>query len=311
MLSVSRGSFCDSSLPMRQPGSDHSGQDTTLVDNVRSRVLAQVDQLADNLVDGRDVCRIQHDDHLLTVFIEDKMKELKTTTNTESICASTAQFLDSWMKWRKAFGINDLTPETLPSESWRSAIGQVYFGQDTSEDHVVYVCLRRYKKVTKAWTDVAVRFIVCCTEKVIARSLPGQGVRVVLDTSGFGLSNADISLALGIAPILFQYYPGLIRGFDVIDTNFMVRAAFQVIIKVFPVHHRDKIHFIDRKTLINQLGADAVPDYLGGTGIHVLTTDIFLSDKCPSVEEYGQANGFSLDSIKKFKKMLSESKAIK
>ncbi|KAI1289905.1 Latrophilin Cirl [Halotydeus destructor] len=76
----------------------------SLIDRVRHHVMSHIELAGQDKVDPRDVFRIQRDDNLVSSFIDEKMKELKTT-DAERICAATSAVILEWLQWRKSYGI--------------------------------------------------------------------------------------------------------------------------------------------------------------------------------------------------------------
>ncbi|KAI1290141.1 hypothetical protein HDE_09231 [Halotydeus destructor] len=280
--------------------------DSFLVDTVRSDVLAMVDK-DPSKVDLRDAAMVKMDTNLIERFIRDKMDADAKADRDDVISGSVANLL-TWLEWRKNMGVPDLRGGSLFREAWDCGLLHIFVSKDSGKCHVIYLQVKKWKKVTAEALDTSVKMFLTAIEILISKGKPGQELMIVLDTSGIGFSNADVSLATSLAPIFLTNYPGIIKRVVLLEAGLVVKAALAIVSKALPAHKRNRIFYLDCKAIVAELGEGALPRHLGGSGVDLVMVGHFRP-KGPIVDiyEWAEQRNCNNDSMRKLAKVLIES----
>ncbi|KAI1290440.1 hypothetical protein HDE_09236 [Halotydeus destructor] len=272
-----------------------------LVDLVRLNIIAKLHSQPIKF-DKYDFEMLVNDDNYLSILIEEQSQ---LYLDEDKIIAGCVEYVITCLKWRTSYGVNQLTIERFPVEGWRSGIVSTFLSPDPSKDNVVYVNIGKYYIINKEFSALIVKWIICCTEEMVKRTRTGQRIQIVMDTSTLGFYNADLSLALSLAPMWLTYYP-IIENYFLIGSNFVIRGALKVVLRVLTAHQQRKIQFVEPSQLVRDYGSAAVPAFLGGSGLSVTNMSFMAKNlNCDTLEDIAKQH--NLKGVDKFKTMLLKS----
>ena len=310
-----------------------TGIDRDLIEMVRESVLEVIDSELLNQSDdefGRsgsntessyecesfhevDIERMRGSDDLiiryLLEFFEDHPREL---TKEEKILQNVTDIIIDCLKWRKEFGVNDFKDEDFPIEFYESGI--LVMGQDSDRTIVVYIRGGKYKKISNGWTPIFLKFMVHEAEKVIRqlfgdpmnpRNPPGNKPGIVVDCTGVGMAQVDMTLLLGMLPIFTKYFPQSFSYIWVHELPWICKPVLKLALQVMPSRHARKLRTIDKKGALNEMGPEGIPKFMGGK--NPIDPKMEIPETCSNVRDVGSKAGLSEDEIKK---MSSHIKAV-
>lgn len=133
---------------------------------------------------------------------------------------------------------------------------------------------------------------------------------LVIDCSGAGLAQVDVSLALQLIPIMLNYYPGLAKAVYMCDLPWVCKAATnvsigvedtnlpltvcgvnQVCLRVLPARIRELVNCCDRKVVLDLYSKEHCPQFFGGCCDYVEDVANLCPDDAVTLEKIGQDNG--------------------
>lgn len=126
-------------------------------------------------------------------------------------------------------------------------------------------------------------------------------IRVFIDATGCGLSQADTGLLFKGIPIMISYYPGAISKAYIYQVPWLLKPFAQMALALLPQKFKDLICFVESKTGIAAMGEENIPDFMNGP---VKTENIPKPPGLSTVEGVGTARGFSKGNVTKMKKMV-------
>lgn len=245
----------------------------------------------------KDLEKIKNDDKFIQRFIDGALFGKSSVTNED-----VTDLITVVLRWRQEFGINDFTASDFPTEFIKSGI----FKQATLSNGDILICIigRRYKKVGE-WTDrVLIPGILWYYETILFPNLKdGCKLHLLIDLSNCGLDQADTTFIFMIAPILINYYPGIVSKVYFHNVPWIFKPFTSLFLSLIPRKFKDIIFVIDKKSRIDMLRCDNVPDFMDGP---LITTGFDMPTGLSDIETVGVKRGFKRANIDKFKRMIQE-----
>lgn len=265
-----------------------------------------------------DIERMRGSDDLIIRYIleyfEDHPQNENSSDKEESIIVEkVSETIIDCLKWRKEFGVNDFKDEDFPIEFYTSGI--VLLGEDSDETIVVYIRAGKYKKISANWTPIFLKFMVHESEKTLRqlfgdpmnpRNPPGNKPAIILDCTGVGMAQVDMTLLLGMLPIFTKYFPQSFSYIWIYELHWLCKPVLNIAMKLIPARHARKLKIMDKKSALNEMGPEGIPKFMGGKN-PVDPKKLDIPEKCSTVVEIGTKHGLSQDEITK---MLSHLKHI-
>lgn len=244
----------------------------------------------------KDIDRIRRSDHFIQRYIDDANGCTKVGTRITN--QQVVDTIIDVLKWRKEFGINDFTAQMFPKEFFQAGI--VKTSNLRNGDIMIYVIGRRYKKIDE-WSDCIIDLLLWKFDEIECMLPEGAKVRVFVDATGCGLSQADTGLLFKGVPILIGYYPGAVSKAYFYQVPWLLKPFAQMALALLPAKFKELVCFVESKTGIASMGEENVPDFMGGP---VITKDFPIPDNIGTVESAGSVRGISKSNIEKMRKMV-------
>jgi hypothetical protein len=232
------------------------------------------------LYDRRDVDMVGQKDWWVERFV--------LTTKSEELALAA---LDKAMKWRKAFGVNDLTADTFPLEMYRIGEYVAPFAKDREGRPVLWGRGVRHRKCAE-WTQLQKQFIVYNYER-LDREYSHQGWLIVNDSTGTGLSSVDKEFSDFEMEIIQQYYPLAIKHLLVVDLPWILNATAKVLVSFMNEHLKAAYKSVKASELTQYIAPEFIPTHLKGTYSKPLV------EVPEGVRPLDQHKEFTADQIKK------------
>ncbi|XP_002737832.1 motile sperm domain-containing protein 2-like [Saccoglossus kowalevskii] len=210
------------------------------------------DDIANGAYDQRDVQKVRSDDFYVKLFL----------LHSKGSYDFALEVIHSSLKFRKDFGVYDITEDSFPLELWE--IGGLYVhGKDLSGNHLLWFLGRKFKKGDAQKQLLTKKIIVYWLEKISIEH-PGEKVTVIQDATQTGLQNMDLEMVKFIITCFKFYYPNMLGVMLVYELPWILNAAWKIIQSWLSEEARKKVILRNKSTIQQQVGADILPPYMGG-----------------------------------------------
>lgn len=198
-----------------------------------------------------------------------------------------------WYQWFQAKRFSERTIQV-----WIDKKGVLRSG-----DILFCIIGRKYQQVNE-WTPIIIDSIIWYYEYVLEPTLKdGQKIVMFFDTTNCGWNQTDTRLILNGAPILINYYPGVVSKVYLYHFPWFLKSIFNIFISLLPPKFHSVIYFVDEGNIASVMGGEKyVPDFLGGS---LKTNDPKLPDGMSTIEGVGVRCGIKRRNIQKFYTMIN------
>ncbi|KAL7049544.1 hypothetical protein ACKWTF_003748 [Chironomus riparius] len=242
--------------------------DLEAVKELRKLILDKITNGDDESVDGfhpKDLLRINQD-FWVTNFL---------VANDYNMKESFKQCWDT-LEWRKKFGVNDITEETVPPNYLEN--GNVYIrGEDVEGHKLMFFRIRIYSRGFRTLEGLK-WFLLYWFERSMRAANDGQ-ITVVLDMINSGLKNMDLEYIKLMINILKSYYPNSLSYILVYDMPWVMSGVFQIVKGLLPKKVVERMKFINSKTVRQYIDDENMPYEWGGLDKYELK---FEPEVCPA-----------------------------
>lgn len=226
----------------------------TLISELRARFLSQSTTNQDQY-DEKDIDNIRNNDVILRRFLQAK------NANVDE----ALKMMITAMKWRKTLGVNNLNEETFPREYYQ--MGCIFsYGHDLGGATSIIFRIKANKKFAD-WTELLKKYIVFLIEKENTRFEKNEnnGICIVFDCNGAGITNVDLDLLSFIVSTLRDYYPMLLKSVVVNELPWILQYLFKLVQSWLPKEQQQVLHLVSQKDLNQYIASDQLPDFMNGT----------------------------------------------
>ena len=171
------------------------------------------------------------------------------------------------MKWRKDFGINQLSDTSFPEEFYKA--GTLFpYGHDLEGRRVMVLRVKAVKDVSDEWTELYQRFGVYVMDKLAKENdrSDNRGVAVLLDCRDATFENINMDQIRYILD-LREHYPMIVRSVIIYELPHTFHYMANMVIMWLPEWQKKLIHVISQENLGDYIAADQLPDFVGGTSL--------------------------------------------
>ena len=111
-------------------------------------------------------------------------------------------------KWRKDFGVNDITEADLDMEILER--GSLYYhNRDKKGSRLLVFCIRKHNKDSKKMETMK-KMLIYLLER-LDKEEAGKRITIIFDSEGAGLSNFDLEQVKFLIHVLISYYPNFVE----------------------------------------------------------------------------------------------------
>eukprot|EP00057_Strongylocentrotus_purpuratus_P024388 XP_011678862.1 PREDICTED: motile sperm domain-containing protein 2 [Strongylocentrotus purpuratus] len=166
------------------------------------------------------------------------------------------------LKWRKEYGVNDLTLDSFP-EDLREMGGVYPHATDKNGHRILWYRVKTYQKgpENQMW---AKKMTVYWLNK-LQKEDPEHRIVVLEDMSGAGVSNMDIDLVRFKIQCFELYFPALVEMLYIYDMPWILNTLWRIVERLLSQQARDHIKFIRGKEVQTYIATDSLPAHMGGT----------------------------------------------
>ncbi|GIY42475.1 motile sperm domain-containing protein 2 [Caerostris darwini] len=199
-----------------------------------------------------DIERIRTDDKYCNRFILHKKGKFE----------EALEMMDEALRWRKSFGVKDVSMATLPLEFFEAKAVFPY-NKDKEGNPIIMILVRYHKKAPEFAKELR-RFVIYWVELMEEQTKGGQ-MTVIMSCVGAGLSNLDLDLIKFLITLFRSYYPDSLAHILIYEMPWILHPAWKIIKAWLPEDFVDKIKFIKKDSIQDYVNADNLPVDMGGT----------------------------------------------
>ncbi|XP_065844875.1 motile sperm domain-containing protein 2-like [Oscarella lobularis] len=208
---------------------------------------------ADVDFDQRDVKKIDEGDSVLDRFLAQQNGDVDKALDMLVKC----------LKWRKTFGVQDLSEDNIERHYFESGVGYVH-GNDKKGNAILILSIRQHKK-DPARLAALKRFVVYCLEKQVNILLPSQKMTVIFDMTDVGLSQVDMDFLKFFIDCFKFYYPSMLQYLLVYNMPFILQAVWKIVRSWLSEGARQRVKFVKKSDLLEYVDKDQLLVRYGGT----------------------------------------------
>lgn len=249
--------------------------DKELLQEFRNRTLSELEKETE-LYYQYDINRFKNDDLYAHKFLAHQ-HFLKV--DKKNLLDKSTEMVKENFKWRKELGVQEIKREDLPNEMFDRK-SSIMLKEDKQGRTVVLIQVKKLRKTRPGEKELLHKFMIYWMENIYQRN--DLGITIILDCDQAGLSNVNMDM-LEFNNFIFRYhYPCFLGYFLVFNMPWIFEAIWNFIKRFLPQAGIDKVKFVDKKTIVEYIDADKLPECLGGTDPSEFQYDESLKD-LPSV----------------------------
>ncbi|XP_067938794.1 motile sperm domain-containing protein 2-like isoform X2 [Watersipora subatra] len=206
-----------------------------------------------DVFDERDIKRVRESDTWLRHFLLHKKYQV----------ADAVKMMKTTLAWRKEFGVNDITEESISLEARK--LGACYFhNQNLSGNDIYYFCIKLNKKGDSEHNKNA-RLMIAYMLDNYQRRKPLQRVVALLDMTAVGVTNVDMDLTKFLITCFTSYFPGMLEYLLVYDMPWIINTVWAVIKLMLSEEEQKHVIFCKKSNIQQYVASSQLPRHMGGT----------------------------------------------
>ena len=172
------------------------------VETVRAGTRDRIGGEGEDRFDPRDVAKLMADEGFVARFwIHAFFIPGDRVENAVNLVIDT-------FKWRKDFGVNDITEADLDMEILER--GSLYYhNRDKKGSRLLVFCIRKHNKDSKKMETMK-KMLIYLLER-LDKEEAGKRITIIFDSEGAGLSNFDLEQVKFLIHVLISYYPNFVE----------------------------------------------------------------------------------------------------
>ncbi|XP_012286682.1 motile sperm domain-containing protein 2 [Orussus abietinus] len=203
-----------------------------------------------------DIARITEQDTWLKRFLEHNERNMNESLRMLWECCA----------WRKKFGTNDISEETVRRDYLEDGICYSH-GRDKDGRKLFIIKSKQHVKGARDFKELQ-RCIVYWFER-LEREENGKPVSLFFDMADAGLSNLDMEFTQYLIGLFKTYYPNFLNYIIIFDMPWVLNAAFKIIKSWLPAKAIPKIKFVNKLNIKEFVDQNDILKSWGGTNDYV------------------------------------------
>uniref|UniRef100_H2YYW2 CRAL-TRIO domain-containing protein n=1 Tax=Ciona savignyi TaxID=51511 RepID=H2YYW2_CIOSA len=223
--------------------------DKDKLDEARLGFQTALKELSSADYDQRDVDSFMNDDMFTSYYC----------LWAKTIPAEAVKLAVKSFKLRKVNGIHDLTPESVGMDTMKK--GYVFLlGRDLNGSRVLHMRTGSMQKKDK---EVNQKLLLYWLAR-IHKAEPGKRITFIMDTTGTGLMNSDMSFVTFIIDCFATYFPGLLARNIVYNLPGVLNAMWKLVSKMLSPEQREVTILCGKSEITKYIDLDNLPEEMGG-----------------------------------------------
>lgn len=220
------------------------------VPELRKKFLDERDK---DCYDLRDILRLKSDDQFVLQFLN----------GWEGNVDKAHKAMIESLKWRKSFGINDLTEKDISEEVLQSGIIFMH-GKDRKGAAMVFIVVAKHVWKGNEEKTADFRKLLALFLEKFQRENPGERMAFVYDCSGAGLSNTDINNSKSFVHLIQFCYPDILEDVYVLNFPWIFKALWTLTKALLYSQYSKKFIFPSKTEVLNYIDKNQLPTQFGG-----------------------------------------------
>ncbi|XP_075250559.1 uncharacterized protein LOC142342840 isoform X2 [Convolutriloba macropyga] len=231
--------------------SEGTSNEPSIAEQVREKFRKSIREDAECFIPGEASKFLQRND-LLMRFYKHKKCDV----------SGASKMLERFLKWRKSFGMDSLSEESVTSTFYNS--GAMYLkGLSREGNQILWIHIRKFIKNRDL--EDGKRLYILLFEKILWDSvITNSQVCLVMDLVNAGTANLDLTFLRFAVNMLQNFYPDLPEVIIPFQMPFYFRATWAVIKTWLSPEELSIIKFCGPKEIERFMSLDDVPLHMGG-----------------------------------------------
>lgn len=259
------------------------------IEDVRNAVLREAASHPEDFYES-DLSRVRTSDWQVKRFI---VKAQATGGEKNAVNKAKEDMIQNLM-WRKDVQILERTESTFPDDFFRAGLIGAADCPRTGNT-MIYINTKVYRKIPEM-TEHFFAFGHTFLDR-LDREAKGKRFTLFLDLSELELANADVQFLRYYMELMNYRFPLMLERTYLYEPPWYIKPFVSVVLKVFPKSILKNVSMLDRKTALEELGLDSIPEGAGGN----LCTDIPVPKNAPSSADYAEDHGIPMEAIERAK----------
>lgn len=223
-----------------------------VIAKVREICKAEFEKNPDQF-DKDDFERFMNSDWTVTRFL------MRKKDNPED----AAQMIIGCAKWRHRLGMPRWKDSDFPMEFYN--LGGVFpYETDLLGNTVIYVRAKLYDKKLTCIQELFQHYMIHIANRV-DQERDGRGWSIVVDCSGTGMSNMDVSMLLFMLNEVIPHLPKGLNYVLIYELPWLLSKIVNTTIACLPGEYKKLAKTASKKDIHNWVAKEALPDFMGGT----------------------------------------------
>lgn len=206
-----------------------------------------------DLYDPSDVERFLNSDWTVTRFLLRKKEDPE----------AAAQMIIGCGRWRHKLGMPRWKDEDFPTEFYN--IGGCFpYAPDLLGNTVIYVRPKLYDKKLSFIQELFQHYTIHIANRV-DEERDGRGWAIIVDCSGTGLAQMDVSMLLFMLNEIIPHLPKGLNYVLIYELPWLLSKIVNTTISCLPAEYRKLAKTCSKKEIHNWVAKDSLPDFMGGT----------------------------------------------
>ncbi|PFX33405.1 Motile sperm domain-containing protein 2 [Stylophora pistillata] len=202
--------------------------------------------------DEQDVKRVRDEDFWLSCFLKSRKQDVDNALSALVEC----------LKWRKSFGVNELTERSVDRRLFEAGFLFPYNRDKDGNTLVIYIG-KLYNKDPQQHPELK-RYLVFLLEKHV-KMFPGRKVTFLFDMQDTGLANMDMDFVKFIISCFRDYFPWTLAWLLIVEMPWILAATWKIVKSWLSPEAVKKIRFLNKAELLDLVDEDKLLVRLGGT----------------------------------------------
>ena len=227
----------------------------TQIEIIRNEVKDRVSKEAPDIFDDRDLTKLMTDNFYVgrywihAFFIPGNRIE------------NTVNLVFSAFKWRKEFGVNDISEEDLDKELLDK--GSLYYhNRDKMGCRLLVFSIRKHSRDARK-VEAMKKMLIYILEKLDSEE-GGKRITIIFDSEAAGLGNFDLELVKFLIHVLINFYPNFVNKILVFEMPWILNTAWKMIKSLLPPPAVARIKFVNKTNIKNLISVSQLPLTWGG-----------------------------------------------
>jgi len=163
----------------------------------------------------------------------------------------TVNMIEKTFKWRKDFGVNQISKESLKNELLEGGSMSVREEMDKCGNNILVKSVRKHFK--NAETAEEMKKVIIFLLEEIRKNNFSQRTTLVFDCAGAGLKNVDMDIIKFLIHIFENYYPNMLEKILVYDLPWILNPVLTIIKALLPPPAAKMLHMVTRRDVGDHL----------------------------------------------------------